>query len=221
MTDLLEPGVGQDDPAADVELAPRDVLAGVGEHRVALERAGAALPGEVHAGTSERPADAATPEPRSRGEADDGPDPIVGPVLVAVLPRDRRAQESRVGRAGLDRAPADRLAVQVGDQPARRAGAGIAAVRLALEPLHAPRDLERLPPGPGPYLVFLTLAVGRVAAIPEDRPQVRPGRFVRGHDRDRRRGVDADRRSGPVLHGQIRSRNASTLPGISGMASAS
>jgi len=43
VTDLGEPGSLEDAPGADMALTPRAVLPGLRDHRVALERAGAAL----------------------------------------------------------------------------------------------------------------------------------------------------------------------------------
>ena len=61
--DLREPGHGEDAYVADVELALGNVLPGLGDHRVTLERAGTALAREVHRGARKRVADAAATEP--------------------------------------------------------------------------------------------------------------------------------------------------------------
>ncbi len=53
VADLREAGGLEDAPAADVDLAPGDLLAGLRDHRVALEGAGAAFPGEVDGGARE------------------------------------------------------------------------------------------------------------------------------------------------------------------------
>src|SRR4029079_57456 len=180
--DLLVSGVGEDAPAPDVELTPGDVLPGLGEHWVALDGAGATLPGEVDGCARQRPADAATAVPGTRCEADDRPDAVVGRVLVAALPRDRRAPQARKGGPGLDGAPAHGLSVEVRDESARRRRAGKPAVRLLLESLHALRDVRPALLRPVAVLELLALAVGRVSTIAEDRPQVLPGGLVRGHD---------------------------------------
>jgi hypothetical protein len=49
-TDLGEPGSGEDAAAADIELSPRDLVAGARDHRIALESTGATLPREVDGG---------------------------------------------------------------------------------------------------------------------------------------------------------------------------
>src|SRR5262245_31285302 len=67
--DLGEAGGGEDAAAADVELAPGDLLPWLGEHRVALEGTGAALAGEVDGRAGERAADPAAPEARAGDEA--------------------------------------------------------------------------------------------------------------------------------------------------------
>lgn len=69
MTDLGEPGGGEDAAAADVELSPGDLLPGLRDHRVALEGTGAALTGEVDGGARERTADPAAPEAGAGDEA--------------------------------------------------------------------------------------------------------------------------------------------------------
>src|SRR5205823_919149 len=112
------------------ELSPGDLLRGLRDHRVALERAGAALPGELDGGTGERSAHAAVPEPRARDEAGHGPDAVVGDVLRSPRPRDAGAQQPHVCRARLERAPADGLTVEVRDEAARRARLRVPAVGL-------------------------------------------------------------------------------------------
>src|SRR3990170_2677519 len=87
-TDLGEPGGGEDAAAADVELSPGDLLAGLRDHRVALESTGAALPREVDSGARERVADAAAAISRADDEAGHGPDRVVGLVLVPAFPGD-------------------------------------------------------------------------------------------------------------------------------------
>jgi hypothetical protein len=69
MTDLVEPGGGEDAAAADMELSPGDVLPGLRDHRVALERSRAALSREVDRGACKRAADAAPPETRAGGDS--------------------------------------------------------------------------------------------------------------------------------------------------------
>ena len=106
--------------------------------RVALDGAGAALAGEIHRGARERPADAALAKARAGEQAGDGPDAVVGLVLRAALPGDAVvAHQALVGGARLDRAPADRLAVEVRDQAAGRARLRMAAVGLLAQPVGA------------------------------------------------------------------------------------
>ena len=112
-----------------------DLLPGLRDHRIALERTGAALAGEADGGVRERTADAAAAEARAGDEARHGPHAVVGLVLRPPLPRDAGLeQQARVGGARLDRAPAGGLAVEVGDEAARRARPGMAAVGLRAEP---------------------------------------------------------------------------------------
>jgi hypothetical protein len=110
MTDLGEPGVGEDAAAADMELSPGDLLAGLRDHRVALEGAGAAVPGEVDDGARESTADATATEARAGDEAGRGPNAVIGLVLRSARPGN--TAEAHVGRARLDRAPAGGLAVR-------------------------------------------------------------------------------------------------------------
>ena len=86
--DLGEYGAREDAAAADVELAPGDLLPGLGDHRIALDRTGAARACEVDGGARERSADAAAPEAGASDEAGHGPDAVVGLVLRATNPGD-------------------------------------------------------------------------------------------------------------------------------------
>src|SRR5262249_49233747 len=88
MAGLGEPGGGEDAAAAHVELVPGDRLAGLRDHRVALERTGAATPGEVDGGPCERGADAPASEPGASEDAGHRPDGVVALVLPAALPGD-------------------------------------------------------------------------------------------------------------------------------------
>src|SRR5687768_12607956 len=104
-----------------MELAPGDVLARSREHRVSLERPSPAFAREVNGRSSQRVADAAAPESRSGEDAGHRPCALVGLVLRSALPRDAEdTQKALVRRARLDGAPADGLAVEIGDQAARR-----------------------------------------------------------------------------------------------------
>ena len=55
MADLRESGVGEDAAAADVHLAPGDVLTRFNEQRIAFERPGAAIAREVDCGPEQGP----------------------------------------------------------------------------------------------------------------------------------------------------------------------
>jgi len=117
-----------------VELAPGDLLAGLREHRVGLERASTAFAGEVDGGLRQPVADAATPEPRPGEHARHRPHALVGLVLGPALPWDAEdAQQALVRRARLERAPADGLAIEVGDQAAGGGRPRPAAVRLCAQ----------------------------------------------------------------------------------------
>ena len=97
MTDLGETGVGEDAAAADMELSPGDLPAGLRDHRVALERAGASVPREVDGGTRKCTADAATAEAGAGDEAGHRPHALVGLVFRSALPGNASLeQEARV-----------------------------------------------------------------------------------------------------------------------------
>src|SRR5215831_4357304 len=129
---LGEAGLGEDLAAADVQLTPDDLLAGMGDHRVGLEGPGAIFPGEVDRGGGKRVADAALAVPLAGDEAGNRPDASVRLVLVTTAPDGPDPGQPRVRRARLDRHPADRLLVQVGHEPAGAAGLrGIAVGLLA------------------------------------------------------------------------------------------
>jgi len=81
-----------------------------GDDRVALDRSGATIPGEAHGGPRQRAAHAALAKPPADEETRDGPDSVVGLVLIAALPRDAIvADKALVVAPRLDRAPARRL----------------------------------------------------------------------------------------------------------------
>src|SRR3990172_3497929 len=164
-TDLGEAGGGEDAAAADMELSPGDLLAWLRAHRVALEGTGAALSREVAGGVRELAADAAAPEARARDEAGHGPDAVVGLVLRSARPGDAGLeQQARVAGARLDRAPADGLAVEVGDEAARRARLRVTTVGLRAEPEGQLLGANRGPRLPGLHLVPLALASVLIAA---------------------------------------------------------
>ena len=88
MADLAEAGRLEDAAAADVGLAPGDLPAGLGDHRVALEGTGTALTRETDGRPGERSRHTAAPVPRAGDEAGDGPDAVVRLVLVPPSPGD-------------------------------------------------------------------------------------------------------------------------------------
>src|SRR5262245_29393725 len=152
---------------------------------IALDGAGAAFAGEVGRGPRQSPADTAFPESDAGEEAGHSPDAGVGLVFVAALPGDPEdAREAGVGRARLDRAPADGLAVEVCHEAAGRARLGVAAVGLLAQPAGAFLAGKRSEGLARRELVTLALASGRRAARTEDRLQVVPARHVGGHDGD-------------------------------------
>jgi hypothetical protein len=189
MTDLGEPGGGEDAAASDMELAQqRDGLPGLGDHRVALERTGAAFPREVDGGARECTADPAAPEAGAGDEAGHGPDAVVGLVLGSALPGDTGLeQQTRIGGARLDGAPADGLAVEIGDEAARRARVRVTTVCLRAEPEGQLLGADRGPGLSGLHLVPLAAAPGRVATRAEHGPEILPARLVGGDDCDRGR----------------------------------
>src|SRR5688572_13059677 len=183
MADLDEPGVGEDAAAADMQLAPGDLLAGLGDHRIGLERTSAALARERDGGGHERASDPATPVARACREAGHGPDAVVVLVLTPLPQRETLARQTRVGCARLDRAPPDGLAGQVPDEAAGRLRRGIPTRRLRTQAESADFD-GRVGPRVVPDLEHLALAVGCVTARAEDGLQVLPRCFVGGHDHE-------------------------------------
>src|SRR6185503_17355292 len=113
VADLGEAGILEDLPGADVQLAPRDHLARLGDHRVRLQGARPSRARVPDGGLGERVGQAAAPVTLAHHQAGDRPDAVVVAVLVAPRPRHRRARRDqlRVGRPRLDRGPAGRLVV--------------------------------------------------------------------------------------------------------------
>jgi hypothetical protein len=126
--DLREAGGGEDADVADVQLAPGDVLAVLGDHRVALQGTGSALACEVYGSARKRIADAAATEPCAGDKARHGPDAGVGSVLLSLAPG--HAAEIRIGGARLHVAPAGGLTVDIGDKAARRDRSWMTAIGL-------------------------------------------------------------------------------------------
>ena len=75
------------------------------------------------------------PEPLANEEARHGPDGRIGLVLAPAVPRDAEdASQTGVVGARLDPAPADGLAIEIGDQARRRLRLGMPGVRLLTQP---------------------------------------------------------------------------------------
>jgi hypothetical protein len=132
---LGEAGVSEDAALADAELTPGDVLTGLHDQGIALDRSRAALLRVRRRGRGQRSADAAPAVADPDGEAGDRPDRVVGLVLVAPVPgHPISAAQSVVRRSGLDTAPRDRLVVEIGDEPGRGTCSRFAAVTLLAKP---------------------------------------------------------------------------------------
>ena len=183
MADLGEAGGSERVAAPDVDRVPADPLPGLREQRVALDRTGAAAPRKGDCRARQRVSDTPAAEAGAGEDARHGPDAAVGLVLVPALPRNAVvADKADVGSPRLDRAPADRLAVEQGDEPARRLGLRVAAEGLLAEWTRAFLDRELGERLLRPELVPLTLAVGRGASRAEHRLERLAGRVVRGND---------------------------------------
>ena len=154
-------------------------------HRIALDRPGTALAGEVDGGFHQRTTDSAPPEPGSSEHARERPDGVVGLVLAA-SPQPWNAvvaQQARVGGARLDGAPADRFAVEVGHEATGGVRAGVPTVRLLPQPKGALLDRKRGEGLPRRQLVPLALTPEPRASRPEHRLQVVATGFVCRYDR--------------------------------------
>ena len=145
-------------------------------------------PGRPGAGVLDRrrrqgSADTLPPVAGADHEAGDRPDACVGLVLGPALPRGPiHAQEADVGRSGLDRAPADRLAVEVRHESAGGGGGRVAGMGLGAHARGAFLGWVRLERLPGRELVALAPAHGADAARAEDRRDVLPAGLVGRHD---------------------------------------
>ena len=184
--DFGESGGGEDAAAADVELAPGDVLPRVREHRIALDGAGAASMRELHGGAREDTADAAAPEARAGDEAGRRPDAGVGLVLRATPARGRGSRAAGAdGRCGEPprtsrraRRRGGRRARSSWQTPGDHSGSARGAGRAV------PRA-DRGPGLPESHPVPLALASGGIAPGAEHGPQVGAARLIGGRDGDR------------------------------------
>src|SRR4029453_5972938 len=129
VADLSKPGVLEDLAGPNVHLTPGDLLAWLGDHLIGLERAGAALPGEVDRGFGEGIGETSAAVALPDCEAGHRPDAVVVLVLIPAAPRDPGGAQLRVGRARFDCDPARWLAVDINHEPAGGRGARIAAGR--------------------------------------------------------------------------------------------
>jgi hypothetical protein len=167
-----------------MEFAPGDLLAGFGEHRIGLERAGAALARKPDRRARQAVAHPLAAEAGAHEDAGDRPDPRVGLVFRAAHPGDPvDAEQAGIIGARLDGAPAGRLAVEKSDEAAGRPGIGIAAACLPAQPLGPDFwgvVLERLARR---QLVALTKTPRRLAALTENGLEIRPARLVGRADR--------------------------------------
>ena len=179
--DLGEPGLLEDLHRADVDLAPGDLQPGLGDHGVALDGGRSPLPGVVGGGLREGVGDAPAAVALADAEAGHRPHALVVLVLVAPRPRHPQRAQLRVGDAGFDGDPTDRL-VPRGRRPGRSCAPPPAAAGGA-RPVHGQAFLEGgVPPQPAGDLQALALAVVRVVGRAEDRHQVLPGGLVGGDD---------------------------------------
>src|SRR5215470_15782473 len=184
---LGEAGLGEDLAAADVQLTPDDLLAGMGDHRVGLQGPGAILPGEVDRGSGQRVADAALSVPLAGHEAGNRPDAGVRLVLVATAPDGPDPGQSRVCRARLHRHPASRLRTEVGHEPGGTARPRVTTVGLLTKPGAAAGIAHRAPVAVWD-LEVLAVALAGLAGRAEDGLQVCPRGLVGGNDGQLRRG---------------------------------
>lgn len=179
--DLGKPCCSENLVAADVEFAPGDLFARLGEHAVSLEGPRAAVPGEVDCGPGQGICDATLPETRSGDETGNRPDSRVGFVFCAAKPGCAFGQQMGIHGTRFNGAPAHWLVRQVGDQPGGRFRFRSVELTLFPEPLAAHFGGKLTPLRAG-RLVPLALAAGSVPAEPENRLQVCPGGLMGGHD---------------------------------------
>src|SRR5918994_6339161 len=194
--DLGEPRRLEDAPTADVDLVPGDLRARLRDDRVCLERACTTRSRMLDRRLCEGVGDALSPETGAHEDAGHGPDAFVFLVFVAPFPRRPvHAEERRIRRSRLDGAPADGLAVEIGDEAACRLRLRVAAVGLLPQAEGAflrgklRERLLRL------QLVTLALTVGRRPACAEDRLKILEARLVRREDREARSHASARSRA--------------------------
>src|SRR5215831_5977572 len=197
---LGEADLGEDLAAADVQLTPDDLLAGMGDHRVGLQGPGAILPGEVDRGSGQRVADTALSVPLAGHEAGNRPDAGVRLVLVATVPDGPDPAQPRVCRARLDRHPASRLRTEVGHEPGGAARPRVITVGLLTEPGAAAGVAYRAPVAVWD-LEVLAVAPAGLAGRAEDGLLGCPRGLVGGNDGQLRRGHRASRCGVIAVHG--------------------
>src|SRR5258708_5444762 len=91
---LREAGVGEYLAAADVQFAPGDLLARLGDHRVGLQRPSALLAGVTDRGVGERVGDPALAVTLAGHEAGDGPDAVVRLIFLAAAPHGPHSRQA-------------------------------------------------------------------------------------------------------------------------------
>jgi hypothetical protein len=117
-------------------------------------------------------------------EAGDHPHGRIAAVLAAPSRHDARIREEWKLRTRFDVAPTRRLALDVGDKPARWRVAWMAAIGLGAESVR-PLVVADGPPIVPAHLEALAEAPPTVASHPADHHlEVGPRRLVGGHDRD-------------------------------------
>ena len=127
-----------------VDLAPGHLVPGSRDHRVSLQCPGAKRSGVLDRRRRQVVGEPLAPMAHPDHEACQRPNVFVAPVLGPALPRSLTQPYELA--ATIDRAPADRLALEIGDQPARGFRVRIAAVGLLTEAEDALLTRDRVIP---------------------------------------------------------------------------
>jgi hypothetical protein len=177
--------VGEDAAETDMKLDRENSLPWFQDHRVALDGAGAMVSGVVDGSASQGATHSAATEAGTCEETGHGPNSVVVLVLGSALPGHTSLQQQpRVGGAGLDRTPTDRLVFEVGDQTRCGARLGMTRVGLGAQPESQLIPADRRPGLPRLHLVSLALARVRSAAGAEHGLEIVPALLVGWNDRD-------------------------------------
>jgi hypothetical protein len=169
-----------------MELAPRDLLPRLGDHRVPLDCTGSPLPRKVDCCSGQGVRESTPPELGTNDQAGDRPHATVIFVLVPSRPRDTARHQSRVGSPGLDRTPSDGFILEVGYDSTRHARLRLPAVSLAEQSLPSFLICQRVPLGPADLEPLAVAPRFEAAGAPEDGDHVRPRHFVRGQESELR-----------------------------------